>query len=168
MGGIKARAGGRAGFPSLLSSCSQEPLCQAGKGALKAGRGSKRQANEFGLCRHLRIYLPLQALFLFPLLPIHPHTWPNLGPFTHRKTGLGRGSSLLETSSFRREGVGLMKGIVLRQRGPQALNSHSSMGQTLRFCVVGVLGPRASCAGDCTHGATECPNGQDGRAELQL
>lgn len=42
------------------------------------------------------------------------------------------------------------------------------MGQTLQFCVVGVLGPRASCAGDCAHRATEHANGQDGRAELQL
>lgn len=46
MGGIKARAGAGKGFPGLLSSCSWEPLCQAGKGALKAGRGSERQANE--------------------------------------------------------------------------------------------------------------------------
>lgn len=34
------------------------------------------------------------------------------------KTGLGRGSSLIETSSFRREGVGFKEGVMLWQGRP--------------------------------------------------
>lgn len=105
-GGTKGKAGGRAG---LLRPAQY--LQPGGKGALKAGRvewGGKLMVLAC-LVSGFTSAGPFLVSFSANTSSYLAQSWT----FYPQKPGWAEGSSLPETSSFRREGVDLKKGVVL-------------------------------------------------------